>query len=130
MNIIDLTYCLFYRHDEKHDIGFPPIGAVAGLAFILGLYFLTIVVLLRTFVLDSLPSIGKKTFFLIYAAYVAVLFLPFRTKEIRNRKLQKYDEYKKAHPRKYLCRFWLFVSLSIVLSVASILIANMHYETD
>ena len=42
MNIIDLTYCLFYRHDEKHDIGFPPIGAVAGLAFILGLYLVYI----------------------------------------------------------------------------------------
>lgn len=128
MNIIDLTYCVFYRHDEKHDIGFPPVGAVAGLAFVLALYLLTIIILLGTFVIDSLPIMEKKPFFVTYAAFVTILFLPFRTKEIRNRKLQKYDEYKKAHPRKYLWRFWLFVSLSIVLAVVSILIVNLRSE--
>lgn len=27
MNIIDLAWCVFYRYDEKHNIGFPAVGA-------------------------------------------------------------------------------------------------------
>ncbi|MBQ8704467.1 MAG: hypothetical protein IJ524_08860 [Bacteroidales bacterium] len=124
MNIIDLAWCVAYRHSEKYDKGFPALGALVVVTFILQFYLLAIIALLRTFVVDSLPHLDKEQFFVIYAVFLAVVYLPFRTKEIRNRKLQKYDDYKKAHPRKYLWRFWLFVSLSIVLFVASIVVMN------
>ncbi len=128
MNIIDLAWCVIYLHDKKHDIGYPVIGATIAMTFFLLLYILDITVLLRAFVVDSLPNIEKWQFIIFFAAALAVVYLPFRTKEIRNRKLQKFEDYKKSHPRRYLWRFWLFVLLSVVLLVASFAVLNIMYE--
>ncbi|MBQ7063205.1 MAG: hypothetical protein IJM88_07950 [Bacteroidales bacterium] len=128
MNIIDLAWCVFYRYDEKHNTCPPIIGATIAVAFILELYILAIITLLNTFAVDSLPHIDKRQYFIIFAVFLAVVYLPFRTKEIRDRKLTKFNDYKKAHPRKHLWRFWLFVSLSIGVIVASILVMNTIYE--
>lgn len=128
MNIIDLCWCTFYRHEERYDIGIPSIGASIAVVIVLGLYALGIIAILRTFVLDHLPHLDKWHFFVILTiAVFVVFFIGYRTKELRARKLHKYDEYNKSHPRKRLLRFWLFVSFSILFYIASIVVMNIRY---
>ena len=132
MNIIDLCWCTFYRHEEKHDIGLPPLGATISMAFFIVLYALNLLVLLCALnVIDyrALPPLNILHIFGILAVVGIVVFLGVgTTKEKRERKLKKYEDYKKAHPRKRLWRFWLFVGGDILFFITSFALVNILHQ--
>ena len=127
MNIIDLAYCVFYRYDEKHDIGFPLVGAPIAMAVFILFYIISISILLWDFKVIPHPPHPEFWQVLVALALIGLaVALRFWTKETREKRFRQYEDYKTAHPKLYLWRFWIFVSLPIVMTVTSILIANAN----
>ena len=126
MNIIDLAYCVFYRHDEKHERGFPFVGAPIAVTFFIALFIESIFFLLWDFRVIPMPHLEKWHFFVALTLMCLAVALRYWPKETREKRLRQYEDYKKAHPKLYLWRFWIFVSLPVVMLVTSFLIANAH----
>lgn len=48
----------------------------------------------------------------------------YRTKEIRERKLQEYDTYKNEHPRKCRWLFWSYIILPVAILILLVVTTN------
>lgn len=127
MNIIDLAYCVFYRYDEKHEIGFPFIGAPISVTFFIALFILSIFAVLWEFRVIPIPHLEKWFFIVVLTLICLAVALRFWPKEKREKKFQQYEDYKKAHPKLYLWRFWIFVLLPVVMFWTSLLMFNTIY---
>ncbi|MBQ9588286.1 MAG: hypothetical protein IJR26_10600 [Bacteroidales bacterium] len=123
MNIIDLAYCVFYRHYEKYETGAPAPTAVA---LLIALYILSIFIVLWDFRVIPIPHLEAWHFFVALMLMSLLVVLRYWPKKAREKRLRQYEDYKKAHPKLYLWRFWIFVSLPVVMLVTSFLIANAH----
>lgn len=130
MNIIDLAYCVFYRHDEKHDIGFPVVGAPVSVTIFMAMYIESIFFVLWEFKVIPFPQpeLEKWHFLVVLTLMCLAVASRFWGKEKRARRLQQYEDYKKAHPKLYLWRFWIFVSLAVVMFSTPLLLFNTIYE--
>ena len=123
MNIFDLSWCMFYLYDERHNIGLPLVGATISMSGFIILLIVGIILFPQAIGMYKLP---KTDAFLIYGILgLVIAFFIFRNRnsEIRMRRLSEYQKYKKKNPRKTRIRFFMFILIPILLLIVDFTIA-------
>ena len=129
MNIFDLVWCKFYLHDERYDIGYPLLGASIATGFFIEIFIVDLIIFPSTIGFYKLPTDMSYLPFGIGCSLILAIFIfRNRNKDIRNRRLAKYREYKKKHPRKSTFRFIMFIVIPILLFITDAIIANTRYN--
>lgn len=128
MNIFDLSWCKFYLYDERHDIGFPLVGASVAMTIFVGLFIVGLIIFPSTVGLYKLPTDLSVLPFGIGLSLILSIFI-FRhgKKDIRKGRLLECKKYEKEHPVKSRLRFLLFIIIPILIMIADIIIANIRY---
>lgn len=124
MNIFDLSWCMFYLYDERHNIGLPLVGAAISMSGFIILLIVGIILFPQAIGMYKPP---KTDAFLIYGILgLVIAFFIFRNRnsEIRMRRLSEYQKYKKKNPRKTRIRFFMFILIPILLLIVDFTIAN------
>ena len=96
MNIFDLAWCKFYLHDERYDIGYPLLGASVSMAFFIGIFINGLIIFPSTIGLYKIPTLPFLPFGIEIGLIIAIFIFRNRNKDIRNRRLAEYREYKKS----------------------------------
>ena len=97
MNIFDLVWCKFYLHDERYDIGYPLLGASIATGFFIEIFIVDLIIFPSTIGFYKLPTDMSYLPFGIGCSLILAIFIfRNRNKDIRNRRLAKYREYKKS----------------------------------
>ena len=128
MNIFDLSWCKFYLHDERYDIGYPLLGASVSMAFFIGIFIDGLIMFPSTVGFYKLPETSLLSVVIEYGFITALFIFRNRNKDTRNRRLAEYREYKKKHPRKSTFRFIMFIVIPILLFITDAIIANTRYN--
>ena len=128
MNILDLSWCKFYLHDERYDIGYPLLGASVSTGFFIEIFIVGLIIFPSSIGFYKLPEVSYLPFGIGVGLILAIFIFRNRNKDIRNRRLAKYREYKKKHPRKSTFRFIMFIVIPILLFIIDVIIANTRYN--
>lgn len=128
MNIFDLSWCKFYLYDERHDIGFPLVGASILMAFFVGMFVEGLVMFPSTLGLYELPNLSFLPFGIGLGVCISFFIYRHRKKEIRKKRITEYQKYKKEHPTASMIRFLLFIIIPILLWVVDFIVANIRYN--
>ncbi len=128
MNIFDLAWCKFYLHDERYDIGYPLLGASVLMTFFIEIFIVGLIVFPSAIGFYELPEVSYLPFGIGCSLIIAIFIFRNRNKDIRNRRLAEYREYKKKHPRKSTFRFIMFIVIPILLFITDAIIMNTRYN--
>ena len=128
MNILDLSWCKFYLHDERYDIGYPLLGASVSTGFFIEIFIVGLIIFPSSIGFYKLPEVSYLPFGIGVGLILAIFIFRNRNKDIRNRRLAEYREYKKKHPRKSTFRFIMFITIPILLVIIDFIIMNTRYN--
>ena len=128
MNILDLSWCKFYLHDERYDIGYPLLGASIATGFFIEIFIVGLIIFPSSIGFYKLPEVSYLPFGIGVGLILAIFIFRNRNKDIRNRRLAEYREYKKKHPRKSTFRFIMFITIPILLVIIDFIIMNTRYN--
>lgn len=128
MNIFDLVWCKFYLHDERYDIGYPLLGASVSTTFFIALFINGLIIFPSTIGLYKIPTLPFLPIGIEIGLIIAIFIFRNRNKDIRNKRLAEYREYKKKHPRKSTFRFIMFITIPILLVIIDFIIMNTRYN--
>jgi hypothetical protein len=129
MNIFDLVWCKFYLHHERYDIGYPLLNASTAMTFVIEIYIVDLIIFPSTIGFYKLPTdVSFLPFGIGYSFILAIFLFRYRKKDIRNKILEEYREYKKEHPRKSTFRFIMFIVIPILLFITCAIIMNTRYN--
>ena len=128
MNIFDLSWCKFYLHDERYDIGYPLLGASVSTGFFIEIFIVGLIIFPSSIGFYKLPEVSYLPFGIGVGLILAIFIFRNRNKDIRNRRLAEYREYKKKHPRKSTFRFIMFITIPILLVIIDFIIMNTRYN--
>ena len=128
MNIFDLSWCKFYLHDERYDIGYPLLGASVSTTFFIALFINGLIIFPSAIGLYKIPTLPFLPFGIGIGLIIAIFIFRNRNKDIRNKRLAEYREYKKKHPRKSTFRFIMFITIPILLFITCAIIMNTRYN--
>lgn len=128
MNIFDLSWCKFYLYDERHDIGFPLVGASIAMTTFVGLFIVGLIMFPSTVGLYKLPSFSFLPFGIGFGLILSFFIIRHRKKDIRKERLSACKKYENEHPTKSRLRFLMFIIIPILLLIADFLIANIRYN--
>ncbi len=128
MNIFDLSWCKFYLHDERYDIGYPLLGASALTTFFIALFINGLIIFPSAIGLYKIPTLPFLPFGIEIGLIIAIFIFRNKNKDIRNRRLAEYREYKKKHPRKSTFRFIMVIVIPILLFITDAIIMNTRYN--
>ena len=128
MNIFDLAWCKFYLHDERYDIGFPLWGASVSMTFFIEIFIVSLIVFPNAIGFYKLPEVSYLPFVIGCSLIMALFIFRNRNKDIRNKRLAEYREYKEKHPKKSTFRFIMFIVIPILLFIIDVIIANTRYN--
>lgn len=126
--IFDLSWCKFYLYDERHDIGFPLVGASISMTFFVGVFVVGLIMLPSVIGLYELPNLSFLPFGIGIVICISFFIYRHRNMEIRKKRIAEYQKYKKAHPTGSIIRFLLFIIIPILLFIADIIVANIRYH--
>jgi Ca2+/Na+ antiporter len=127
MNIFDLSWCIVYLAEERARSRRDPSNqatsflSTCGLMFIMWLYFFFNVI--GFYSLLSL-ELSLLFFTIVYILIYGFFLFRYRKKDIRNKILEEYREYKKEHPRKSTFRFIMFITIPILPFCTTLIIAS------
>ena len=96
MNIFDLSWCKFYLHDERYDIGYPLLGASTLTTFFIALFINGLIIFPSAIGLYKIPTLPFLPFGIEIGLIIAIFIFRNRNKDIRNKRLAEYREYKKS----------------------------------
>ena len=131
MNIFDLSWCIVYLAEERAGGLRDPSNqatlflSVCGSMFIMWLYFFFNVI--GFYSLLSL-ELSLLFFTIVYILIYGFFLFRYRKKDIRNKILEEYREYKKEHPRQSTFRFIMFITIPILLFITCAIIMNTRYN--
>ena len=128
MNILDLSWCKFYLHEERYDIGYPLLGASVSTGFFIEIFIVGLIIFPSSIGFYKLPEVSYLPFGIGVGLILAIFIFRNRNKDIRNRRLAEYREYKKKHPRKSTFRFIMFITIPILLFITCAIIMNTRYN--
>ena len=128
MNIFDLAWCKFYLHYERYDIGYPLLNASVFMTFVIEMFIVELIIFPSTIGFYKLPGVSYLPFGIGCSLIIAIFIFRNRNKDIRNRRLAEYREYKKEYPRKSTFRFIMFIVIPILLFIIDVIIANTRYN--
>ena len=128
MNIFDLSWFKLYLYDERHNIGFPLVGASISVTFFIGVFVVGLIMFPSTIGLYVLPDLSFLPFGIGLALILSFFILRHRNKDIRKRRLSEYKSYEKEHPTRLRVRFLMFIIIPIILLVSDFIIANIRYN--
>ena len=128
MNIFDLAWCKFYLHYERYDIGYPLLNASVFMTFVIEMFIVELIIFPSTIGFYKLPEVSYLPFVIGCSLIIAIFIFRNRNKDIRNRRLAEYREYKKEYPRKSTFRFIMFIVIPILLFIIDVIIANTRYN--
>ena len=128
MNIFDLSWCKFYLHDERYDIGYPLLGASTLTTFFIALFINGLIIFPSAIGLYKIPTLPFLPFGIEIGLIIAIFIFRNRNKDTRNRKLAEYQKYKKEYPRKSTFRFVMFITIPILLFITCAIIMNTRYN--
>ena len=128
MNILDLSWCKFYLHEERYDIGYPLLGASVSTGFFIEIFIVGLIIFPSSIGFYKLPEVSYLPFGIGVGLILAIFIFRNRNKDIRNRRLAEYREYKKKHPRKSTFRFIMFITIPILLVIIDFIIMNTRYN--
>lgn len=131
MNIFDLSWCIVYLAEERARSLRDPSNqatlflSTCGSMFIMWLYFF-----LNGIGFYSLISLELSLLFftIVHILIYGFFLFRYRKKDIRNKILEEYREYKKEHPRKSTFRFIMFITIPILLFITCAIIMNTRYN--
>ena len=124
MNIFDLSWCKFYLHDERYDIGYPLLGASVLMAFFIGIFIDGLIMFPSTVGFYKLPETSFLSVVIEYGFITALFIFRNRNKDTRNRRLAEYQKYKKEYPRKSNILFIMFMIIAILPFCTTLIIAS------
>lgn len=124
MNIFDLSWCKFYLHDERYDIGYPLLGASVSMAFFIGIFIDGLIMFPSTVGFYKLPETSLLSVVIEYGFITALFIFRNRNKDTRNRRLAEYQKYKKEYPRKSNILFIMFMIIAILPFCTTLIIAS------
>ena len=124
MNIFDLSWCKFYLHDERYDIGYPLLGASVSMAFFIGIFIDGLIMFPSTVGFYKLPETSLLSVLIEYGFITALFIFRNRNKDTRNRRLAEYQKYKKEYPRKSNILFIMFMIIAILPFCTTLIIAS------
>ena len=128
MNIFDLSWCRFYLHDKRYDIGFPLPGTALSMTFFIMLFIED--VFYFPYVLGLSKYIDLPFVFLVieFVSFQTFFIIRHWNKPKREKRLSAYQEYKDKYPRKEKMRFLVFIITPILLLIIDFAILNIrHY---
>lgn len=128
MNIFDLSWCKFYLYDERHDIGFPLVGASIAMTTFVAAFIVALIMFPSTIGLYNLPQISFLPFGIGFGLILTFFILRHVNKDIRKKRLSEYQKYVNEFPTKSKIRFLLFIIIPILLFIADFVIANIRYN--
>jgi len=128
MNIFDLVWSVFYLYDERHDIGFPIFGASVVMSFFFILYIECFGAFLKVIGLYAMPNFSIIFFTIIICIFTLFFMMRHWNKQIREKRLSAYKEYRNKYPIKTRIRFLFFIITPIVLMIVDFTIMNIHYK--
>ena len=128
MNIFDLSWCKFYLYDERHDIGFPLVGASISMTFFIGLFTVGLIIFPSVIGVYDLPVLSFLPFGIGLALILSFFIFRHRNDEIRKRRLSECKKYEKEHPIKSRIRFLMVIVIPILLFISDCIIANIRYK--
>jgi len=128
MNIIDLSWCKFYLYEERHDMGFPLVGASISMTFFVGLFIVGLIMFPSTIGIYKLPNLPFLPFGIGLGLILSFFIFKHINKDVRNRRLSECKKYEKEYPVKSRLRFLMFLIIPIVLFVSDFIIANIRYN--
>ena len=124
MNIFDLSWCKFYLHDERYDIGYPLLGASVSMAFFIGIFIDGLIMFPSTVGFYKLAETSLLSVVIEYGFITALFIFRNRNKDTRNRRLAEYQKYKKEYPRKSNILFIMFMIIAILPFCTTLIIAS------
>ena len=127
MNIFDLSWCIVYLAEERARSRRDPSNqatlflSTCGSMFIMWLYFF-----LNGIGFYSLLSLELSLLFftIVYILIYSFFLFRYRKKDIRNKILEEYREYKKEHSRKSAFRFIMFIIILMLPLCATFMVAG------
>ena len=125
MNIFDLSWCKFYLYDERHDIGFPLVGASISVTFFVNLFIVGLILFPSTIGLYKLPDLSFLPFGIGFGLIMAFFIFRHKNSDIRKRRLSECEKYGKEHPIKSRLRFLMFILIPILLVIADFIIPEI-----
>lgn len=128
MNIFDLSWCKFYLYDERHDIGFPLIGASISMTVFVGMFIVGLIMFPSTIGLYRLPNLPFLPFGIGLGLILSFFIFRHGKKDTRKRRLSECRKYEKEHPTKTRIRFLMFIIIPIILLIVDFVIANVCYN--
>ena len=128
MNIFDLSWCKFYLYDERHDIGFPLVGASISMTFFVALFIDGLFIFPSVIGLYKLPNFSFLPYGIGFGLILSFFIVRHRNVEVRKRRLSECKQYDKDHPLKSRIRFISFIIIPILLVVSCFIIANIRYN--
>ena len=128
MNIINLSWCKFYLYEERHDMGFPLVGASISMTFFVGLFIVGLIMFPSTIGIYKLPNLPFLPFGIGLGLILSFFIFKHINKDVRNRRLSECKKYEKEYPVKSRLRFLMFLIIPIVLFVSDFIIANIRYN--
>lgn len=128
MNIFDLSWCKFYLYDERHNLGFPLVGASISMTLFIGLFVVGLIIFPSTLGLYELPNLPFLPFGIGIGICISFFIYRHRNKEIRKKRISEYQKYKKEHPTESMIRFLLLIIIPIVVFITDIIVANIRYN--
>lgn len=128
MNIFDLSWCKFYLYDERHNTGFPLVGASISMTFFVGLFAVGLIMFPSAIGVYKLPDLSFLPFGIGLALILSFFIFRHRNDDIRKRRLLKYKKYEKEHPAKSRFRFLMVIVIPILLFISDFTIANIRYN--
>ena len=128
MNIFDLSWCKLYLYDDRHDIGFPLVGASISMTVFVGVFIVGLIILPSTIGLYRLPNLPFLPFGIGLGLILSFFIFRHVNKKVRQRRLSECMKYEKNHPEKSKLRFLLFIIIPFLLLIADFIIANVRYS--
>ena len=124
MNILDLSWCKFYLHEERYDIGYPLLGASVSTGFFIEIFIVGLIIFPSSIGFYKLPEVSYLPFGIGVGLILAIFIFRNRNKDIRNRRLAEYQKYKKEYPRKSNILFIMFMIIAILPFCTTLIIAS------
>lgn len=128
MNIFDLSWCKFYLYDERHNMGFPLVGASISMTFFVGVFAVGLIMFPGAIGVYKLPDLSFLPFGIGLALILSFFIFRHRNDDIRKRRLSEYKKYEKEHPAKSRLRFLMVIVIPILLFIFDFTIANIRYN--